>query len=189
MERNGRIEGSGSSLSVFCSDRKYWSERMKTALGLVSVSGFPHQLSPLKTKTPLPIPAVDFEEGAPSLARRIFYHKISRRNSKNQAHAHSIGWGENLANRSKHEILAPTAKLRSVLRDAGLGIFDSGFSLTPQIRAFYQFHVYFTIRRVLYQLGGIQSISALPADPTFNQFNNHMIMKWPRTKRYALSSG
>ena len=52
-------------------------------------------------------------------------------------------------------------------------IFDSGFSLAPQIRAFYQFHVYFTIRRILYQLGGIQNMSALPGDPTFNQFNNH----------------
>ena len=52
-------------------------------------------------------------------------------------------------------------------------IFDSGLSLTPQIRAFYQFYMYFTVRRVLYQLGGIQSMSALPGDPTFNQFNNH----------------
>ena len=50
-------------------------------------------------------------------------------------------------------------------------IFDSSLSL--QIRTFYQFHVYFTIRRVLYQFGGIQSMSALPGDPTFNQFNNH----------------
>jgi len=52
-------------------------------------------------------------------------------------------------------------------------IFDNGINLPPQIRAFYKFHVYFTVRRVLYQLGGIQSISALPGDPTFNQFNNH----------------
>ena len=52
-------------------------------------------------------------------------------------------------------------------------VFDSGFSVTPQIRAFYQFHVYFTIRRILYQIAGIQNISALPEDPTFNQFNNH----------------
>ena len=50
-------------------------------------------------------------------------------------------------------------------------IFDGG--LSPQIRAFYQFHVYFTVRRVLYQLGGIQSMSALPGDPTFNPLNNH----------------
>ena len=52
-------------------------------------------------------------------------------------------------------------------------IFDSGVDLPPQIRAFYIFHVYFTVRRILYQLGGIQSVSALPEDPTFNQFNNH----------------
>ena len=52
-------------------------------------------------------------------------------------------------------------------------IFVEELSFTPQIRAFYQFHVYFTVRRVLYQLGGIQSMSALPGDPTFNQFNNH----------------
>ena len=57
--------------------------------------------------------------------------------------------------------------------DISREIFDSGLSLTPQIKAFYQFHVYFTIRRVLYQLGGIQNISALPGHPTFNKFNNH----------------
>ena len=52
-------------------------------------------------------------------------------------------------------------------------IFDSGVSLTPQISAFYQFHVDFTVRRILYQLGGMQNISTLPGDTTFNQFNNH----------------
>ena len=49
-------------------------------------------------------------------------------------------------------------------------IFDSGLTIPPQIRSFYIFHVYFTVRRILYQLGGIQSISALPGHPTFNQF-------------------
>jgi len=51
-------------------------------------------------------------------------------------------------------------------------IFDDGVDLPPQIRAFYRFHVYFTIRRILFQLGGIQSKSALPGNPTFNQFAN-----------------
>ena len=60
-------EGRGSSLSVLGSDRKYWSQRRKTALGLIGVAGFPFQLSPLKTKATLPIPAVDFTEAAPSL--------------------------------------------------------------------------------------------------------------------------
>ena len=52
-------------------------------------------------------------------------------------------------------------------------IFDSGLSLTPQIRAFYQFYVYFTVRRILYQLGGIQRMNALLGDPTFNPLSNH----------------
>ena len=41
-------EGPGSLQSVFGSDRKYWTQRMKTALGLTGVEGFPYQLSPLK---------------------------------------------------------------------------------------------------------------------------------------------
>jgi len=41
-------------------------------------------------------------------------------------------------------------------------IFDSGMNLPPQIRAFYKFHVYFTVGRILYQLGEIQSMSSLP---------------------------
>ena len=51
-------------------------------------------------------------------------------------------------------------------------ILGSGLALPPQIRAFHRIHVYFTIRRVLWQLGGIQGISALPEDLTFNPLNN-----------------
>ena len=52
-------------------------------------------------------------------------------------------------------------------------IFDSGLTLPEQIRAFFKFNVYFTVRRILFQTGGIQSISALPGYPTFNVSNNH----------------
>ena len=62
-------ESEGSSVSVFGSDRKYWSQKMKTALGLAGEQGFPYQLSPLKTKIALPIPVVDFTEPAPSIAK------------------------------------------------------------------------------------------------------------------------
>ena len=54
-------EGPGSSLSVFGSDKNYWSQKMKKALGLMGVEGFPFQLLPLKTKIALPIPAVDLQ--------------------------------------------------------------------------------------------------------------------------------
>ena len=60
-------ESEGSLVSVFDSDRKYWSQKMKKALRVIQ--GFPYQLSPLKTKTALQIPAVDFTEPAPSIAK------------------------------------------------------------------------------------------------------------------------
>ena len=62
-------ESADYSSSVFGSNRKYWDQKMKTALGLIGVEGFPFQLSPLKTKRPLPIPATDFTEPAPSIAK------------------------------------------------------------------------------------------------------------------------
>ena len=61
-------EGPGYSVSVNESHRKDWSQKMKTALGLAD-TGFPYQLSPLKTKTALPIPAVEFTESVPSVAK------------------------------------------------------------------------------------------------------------------------
>ena len=62
-------EGPGSLQSVFGSNRKYWSKQMKAALGLEGMGGFPYQLSPLKTKSALPIPAVEFTEAVSSLAK------------------------------------------------------------------------------------------------------------------------
>ena len=62
-------ESTSSSVGVFGSDRKYWSQQMKNALGLEGIEGFPFQLSPLETKTALPIPAVEFTESVPSIAK------------------------------------------------------------------------------------------------------------------------
>ena len=45
-------------------------------------------------------------------------------------------------------------------------------NMPDQIKAFYKFHVYFTVGRILFQMGGIQSMSALPGDPSFNPLNN-----------------
>ena len=45
-------------------------------------------------------------------------------------------------------------------------------NLSPQVRSFYLFHEYFTVRRILYEIFGIESVSALPDDPTFKQRDN-----------------
>ena len=62
------LKSSDGLTSVFGSDSRYWSQQMKTALGIADVNnGFPYQLSPLKTKNPLSIPAVDFTKSASSI--------------------------------------------------------------------------------------------------------------------------
>ena len=177
-------------MSVFGSDRKYWSQQMKTALGLIGVEGFPSHLSPLKTKRALPILAVDFTEAAPSLAKifnkknRIYatpdeffvtnfraIFQQARLTHKASAEAKSWQRGPNMRYWPQQLNFA----VFCATQGCGISreIFESGLSLTPQIRAFYQFHVYFTVRRVLYQLDGIQSMSVLPGDPTFNPLSNH----------------
>ena len=172
-------ESEGSSVSVFGSDRKYWSQKMKTALGLIGEEGFPYQLS--LTKTALPIPAVDFTEPAPSIAKifnqenriyatpdEFFVTKFrdifqqTRLTHKSSAEAKTWLRGPNI----KYWPQQLNFSVFCATQGCGISreIFEGG--LSPQISAFYQFHVYFTIRRVLYQLGGIQSMSALPGDPT-----------------------
>ena len=163
---------------------------MKAALGLAGLEGFPYQLLPLKTKTALPLPAVDFTEPAPSIAkifnrenkiyatpddffvtkfRDIFQN--ARLTHKASAEAKKWLGGPNMG------YWPQQLNFATFCATQGCGIsreiIDEGMALTPQIRAFYQFHVYFTIRRVLFQMGGIQSMSALPGDPTFNPLNNH----------------
>ena len=178
--------------------------KKKTALGPIGVEGFPFQLSPLKTKRSLPIPAVEFTEPAPSIAKKFnkenriyatpdeffvtkFRDIFQQTRLKHNTSAEAKTWlrGPNMKYWSQQLSFA----VFCATQGCGISreIFDSGFSLTPQIRAFYQFHVYFTIRRILYQLGGNQKISALPGDPPFNQFNNHYDV--PSYKRISAEFG
>ena len=197
-------ESAVTSSSVFGSDRKYWSQKMKTALGLVGMEGFPFQLSPLKTERKLPIPAVEFTEPAPSVAEiynrenRIYATPDEFFVTKFRDIFQQTRLKHTTSAEVKTWLRAPNMKYWTqqlnfavfcATQGCGISreIFDSGFSLTPQIRAFYQFHVYFTIRRVLYQPGGIQNMSALPGDPAFNQFNNHYDV--PSYKRLCAEFG
>ena len=186
-------EGPGSLQSVFGSDRKYWSPQMKTALGSDEVVGFPFQLSPLKTKTPLPIPAVDFTKPAPSLKkifnstiniyvtpdtffvakfREIFQKTKIRHTSASESKRWLGGLNMNYWPQQLNFAVFCATQGCGISRE----IFDSAPELPLQVKAFYQFHVYFTVRRILFQMGGIQSISALPGDPTFNVIDNHYVI-------------
>ena len=58
------------------------------------------------------------------------------------------------------------------MRDGKNDLTDSELILPPQVRSFFLFHVYFTVRRILFELGGVQNSLPLPGDPAFNQTEN-----------------
>ena len=185
--------GPGHLINVFGSVSKYWSPEMESALGVgQSSEGFPQQLTPSDLKgDSLPIPAVGFHDAAPSL-KKIFNDQLNIYVTPDQYFTtkfREIFQKTKLTHRSGKEsktwLARPNIKywpqqLNFAVWCATTGcgisreIFDdnSAIPLPPNVRAFYNFHIYFTIRRILFQMGGIQSISALPGDPTFDQFNN-----------------
>ena len=181
----GNITGSEMFLkgghSVFGSDRKYWSQQMKAALGLEGVEGFPYQLSPLKQKERCHSPQwinIYVRPDAFFVAkfREIFQQTRIRHNTAAEAKRWLGGpnmsyWPQQL----NFAVFCATQGC-GISRE----IFDNGLNLSPQVRAFYRFHVYFTVRRILFQMGGIQSISALPGDPTFNLSGNHYVASYKR---------
>ena len=58
------------------------------------------------------------------------------------------------------------------MRDGKNDLTDSELILPPQVRSFFWFHVYFTVRRILFELGGPQNSLPLPGDSAFSQTEN-----------------
>jgi len=176
----------GLMQSVSGSDPKYRSQTMKDALGLVK-DGFPFQLT-LNKNPERPIPAVDFSASAQRVGnvfnkeQKIYatpmeFFKTNFRNIfKDTKITHITG------KEAKKWLAGPNMsywpqQLNFAVWCARTGsgismqiLFELKFS--PQLRSFSLFHVYFTIRRILFEMGGIQSVSSLPGDPTFSQTNN-----------------
>ena len=179
--------GPGHLIDVLGSDSKYWSPEMKSALGVgQSSEGFPQQLTPSGLKgDSLPIPAVGFHDSTQSL-KKIFNDQQNIYVTPDQYFTtkfREIFQKTKLTHRSGKEsktwLAGPNIKywpqqlnFAVWCATTGCGISREIFAMPPNVRAFYKFHIYFTVRRILYQMGGIQSMSALPGDPTFNQFNN-----------------
>ena len=58
------------------------------------------------------------------------------------------------------------------MRDGKNDLTDSELKIPPQVRIFFWFHVYFTVRRILFELGGPQNSLPLPGDTAFSQTEN-----------------
>ena len=183
---------SGVTRSVFNSNPKYWGSEMKKALGIkgkVFESGFPPQLMP-SVSPAKEVPCVHFSEKLASVVD-FFNVKIDifvTPNEKFEAKFREIFKDLLITHRTGKEAKAwmgaPDMKYWSQqlcfalwCATEGCGVSDELFlgasdDLPVQVRSFFRFHVYFTVRRILYQMGGIQRISALPGDPPLNKMNN-----------------
>ena len=58
------------------------------------------------------------------------------------------------------------------MRDGKNDLTDSELKIPPQVRSFFWFHVYFTVRRILFELGGPQNSLPLPGDTAFSKTEN-----------------
>ena len=177
-------------------DRKYWSQPLKDALGIHQDGGFPMQLTPLKRtkQTQMAIPAVDFSE---EIDKSMYIGDVLNKELKIYVTPTEFFTTTFREIFKKTQITFKTAKyvtkwiagpdlsfwpqqLNFALWCATTGcgispdiLFPTGYlNLSPQVRSFYLFHVYFTMRRILYEIGGIESVSALPDDPTIKQRDN-----------------
>ena len=131
---------------------------------------------------------------------RVLHHQVQADFQRHTDYIHNLGIWKKVAWYPPHVILATAAKLAlwCATKVAGISrdiLFSStspttsptSLNLSPQLLSFYRFHVYFTVRRILSELGGIQSISALPDDPTYNQKDNKYYI--PSYKRLCAEFG
>ena len=186
-------DGDGSWENPLIEDRKYWSQPLKDALGLHQDGGLLYQLSPLVQNTPQPVPAVDFSGNITQSVADLFNKEIKI--YVTQTDYFTTKFRKIF---TKAKIKVTTAKyarkwikgpdmsfwqqqLNFALWCATTGcgvsremVFpsNSGLNLSEQIRTFCQFHVYYTTRKILYEMGGIQRKNALPDDTVFKEDNN-----------------
>ena len=173
----------GQHWQIVSPNPKDWSVEMKKALGF---GGFPLELI-LNSNPSNPVPAVPFSDKIPESFGEILNHPIKIFVKPNESF--TTKFREIF---TKTKISHKTGKeSRKWLNQPNMDHWPqqlnfafwcattaSGISrhlvnsLPPQIKSFLLFHIYFTTRRILFEMGGIQSESALPGDPTFSQTEN-----------------
>ena len=183
--------GDGSWENALIEDSKYWSQPLKDALGMQQDGGFPYQLSLLQQDQPQPVPAVDFADSITQSVADIFNKQVKiyvtptdyfttkfrQIFTKTQIKFTTAKYARKWLAKPDMSFWPQQLNFALWCATTGCGVsremlFPSTLNLSDQIRTFYQFHVYYTTRKILFEMGGIQSKNALPDDPAFNQQDN-----------------
>ena len=185
-------DGGGSWENALIEDSKYWSQPLKEALGVQQDGGFPYQLSPLQQNKPQPVPAIDFSDATGSSVADIFNKQMNiyvtptdyfttkfreifkppKTTITTSKYARTWMKGPNVGFWQQQLNFAVWCATTGCGVSREMLFPNTDLNLSEQVRTFYQFHVYYTTRKILFEMGGIQSKNALPDDPEFNEINN-----------------
>ena len=150
-------------------------------------SSFPAQLSLLQQDKPQPVPAIEFTDNITQSIADIFNKQMTPTDyfttkfreifAKTQIKFTTAKYARKWLAKPDMSFWPQQLNFALWCATTGCGVsremlFPSTLNLSDQIRTFYQFHVYYTTRKILYEMGGIQSKNALPDDPAFNQQEN-----------------
>ena len=185
-------DGGGSWEDALIEDSKYWSQPLKEALGVQQDGGFPYQLSLLQQNTPQPVPAIAYSDNITQSVADIFNKqmkiyvtptdyfttKFRQIFTKTQIKFTTAKYARKWLAKPDMSFWPQQLNFALWCATTGCGVSremlfsNTSLQLSEQVRTFYQFHVYYTTRKILYEMGGIQSKNALPDDPAFNQQDN-----------------
>ena len=187
-------DGDGSWEDALIEDSKYWSQPLKDALGMQQDGGFPYQVSlrTTQSRAPQPVPAIAFSDSITQSIADLFdkqvkmyvtptdYFTTKFRQifTKTQIKFTTAKYARKWLAKPDMSFWPQQLNFALWCATTGCGVSrellfsNSSLNLSEQIRTFYQFHVYYTTRKILYEMGGIQSKNALPDDPAFNQQDN-----------------
>ena len=192
----GRVlfpDGDDSWENPLIEDQKYWSPTLKAALGAQQDGGFPAQLSPNPPNKSLSVPTIDFSAPTGQSVADLFnkelkiyvsptdyfttkFRKIYKAPKiKVTTSVYARPWikGPNMGFWQQQLNFAVWCATTGCGVSWEMLFSGSGtLQLPDQLRTFYQFHVYYTTRKILYEMGGIQSKNALPDSPVFSEISN-----------------
>ena len=168
-------ESDGSQMDPLIKDRKYWSQGLRDALGFHQDGVFPYQLSPLIGNKPQPVPAVDsFDNITQSMAdffnkemkiyvtpTDYFTMKFREIFTKAQIKVTTLKYARKWLAKPDMSFWEQQLNFALWCATTACGVsremlFPSSLNLSEQIQSFYQFHVYYTTRKILYEMGGFR---------------------------------
>ena len=185
-------DGDGSWDNALIEDSKYWSQTLKDALEMQQNGGFPYKLSLLQQNKPLPVPAIAFSDSITQSIADLFNKQVKiyvtptdyfttkfrQIFTKTQIKFTTAKYARKWLAKPDMSFWPQQLNFALWCATTGCGVSremlfsNSSLKLSEQIRTFFQFHVCYTTRNTLYEMGGIQSKNALPDDPAFNQQDN-----------------